>query len=405
LPVVVLVLIGAALLTPIALRVAGLLIRPLLVRSWGAVGSWLWSRLAVGGRRTILTIAALAAGFSFATLNGLFIASYRTAVVQYLETSFPADVIVNVGPPMSMLGGPVASLAAMHEIETFPHVVAVSPVRFVEATFAGNSIVVQGIGDDVLRGRFDGRVDFDRGEVVVSDTLMERYGLPAGKHFTLDTPTGPIDLAVKVVEADYFLDLGSVKLPWSVFSQRWGEDRANVFLVRLDEGADPAELKALIDSRLGDRYDLTVLTRNDTRVAINALIDSTFALMFLCEGLAILVAVLAVMNGLAGALLDRVAQLKILRAVGLTPSGLRRLVLFEGGVVGFVGGVIGLIAGAATAYRLCTVSWRTIAGFHMDLVWPVATLTAGLVAAVLSGAVASYLTLRGSTLVSAGRQT
>jgi putative ABC transport system permease protein len=395
--VLVLVLIGAALVTPIALRLTGVLVRPLLIQAFGGVGSWLWNRMAAGGRRTILTIAALAAGFSFATLNGLFIASYRTAVVDYLESSFPADVIVNVGPPMSMLGGPVASLDVMREVEQLPHVLAVSPIRFVEATFAGNSIIVQGIGDHVLRPRFDRQhVNFERGEVVISDTLMERYGLEVGKRFTLDTPTGPIELTVKTVEADYFLDLGSVKLPWSVFNERWREDKANVFLVELDASGDPAELKALIDSRLGDRYDLTVLTRNDTRVAINALIDSTFALMFLCEGLAILVAVIAVTNGVAGALLDRVEQLHILRAVGLTPRGLRTLVLLEGAVVGLVGGAIGVLAGSAGAYRICTASWRTVAGFHMTLVWPVMTLGAGLVAAVLSGILAGYLALRGS---------
>jgi putative ABC transport system permease protein len=120
--------------------------------------------------------------------------------------------------------------------------------------------------------------------------------------------------------------------------------------------------------------------------------------MFLCEGLAILVAVIAVMNGVASALLDRVDQLYVLRSVGLTPSGLSRMAVIEGGIVGFVGGMVGLLAGSAAAHRVLTVSWRSVSGFHMPIVWPMKTLAMGVVAAVLSGSVAGYLALRGAAL-------
>jgi putative ABC transport system permease protein len=402
----VIVMFGAALLAPLIVRASGFFVRPALGLGLGSVGRWLWGRFLAGGQRTTMTIAALAAGFAFATMISVFIGSYRNAVIHYLETSFPADVILNVGRPMSMLGGPVASVDLIPEVLALPGVRAVSPLRFLEGTIDGKSIVVQGISDDLLRHRFDeSELDMARGEVVISDTLMERYDLHEGSELTLDSPTGPVRLEVRIVEADYFLDLGSVKVPWSVFAERWQETKANVFLVHLEDGVQPSALKSAIDARIGKRYDLTVLTRNDTRQAINLLIDSTFALMFLCEALAVLVAIIAVMNGVACSLLDRTPQLETLRAVGLAPSGLRRLVVIEGSLIGFLGGAIGIVFGAIATYRLLTASLRVVAGFHLPVVWPLGTLSVGLVAACASGAVAACLALRSTTLNVPARRT
>ena len=68
----------------------------------------------------------------------------------------------------------------------------------------------------------------------------------------------------------------------------------------------------------------------------------------------------------------------------------------EGAIVGLVGGAIGLLAGCAIAYRLLTVSWRTIAGFHMPIVWPFAPLVIGLLTAIITGALAGYVASRGA---------
>ncbi len=392
---ILLELIGTAFLVPLLLRASGIVLRPVHRRLWGPVGQWLWEQMARPNRRTSLTITSLAAGFSFALLMAVLLASYRSAVVNWVETSFPADLIVNVGPGLSLVAGPVADVAVGNEIARIAHVTSVKPLRFMDATFRGQPMIVQGVADALLRQQRGGHVlDAAQGEVAISDTLSERFSLALGDRFELDTPTGAIALLVKVVEPDYLLDVGSVKIPWSIFSVRWNEQRANLFLVDLDDPGSAADVKARIDATVGATYDLTVLSRKDTRAAIDLLISSTFALMFACELLAILVAVLAVMNAVSANLLDRAKDLRVLRTLGLTPKALRRLTLTEGGTLGFLGATFGIAVGAVAAHRLLRASVLTVAGFHIDVIWPYGAAAAMVALGTASGALAAYLGTR-----------
>ncbi len=391
----VLLLVGTAFLAPVLVRMASAILEPLLRRSWGGVGTWLWEQVARGGERTALTIASLTGGFAFAVFMAVVLVSYKTAVVEYLETSFPADLIVSVGPGLSLLSGPTASIAAGEEIARIPGVIEMLPARFVEVSFGDAPIIVQGLGDGLFEKRYgDSAPEIERGEVVISDTLMERHGLDVGDRFSLPTPTGPIELIVAKVEPDYLLDLGSVKIPWSVFSERWNESRANWFMLTLASSASASDVKAAIDRDVGGRYDLTVLSRKDTRAAIDLLISATFALMFLCELLAVAVAVMAVMNGIAASMLDRARQLRLLRTLGLTPKASRRLMATEGATLGLLGGVFGVSVGSIAVYRFLTASIRHVAGFHIDVVWPIGTVLTLLVFGAFVGMVTGYFASR-----------
>lgn len=392
---ILLQLFGVAVLVPILLRITGLVLRPLHRRLWGPVGQWLWEQTARPSRRTSLTIGSLAAGFSFALVMAVLLASYRSAMVEWVESSFPSDLVVNVGPGLSLVAGPVADTVVGDRIAELPHVKAVKPLRFLEASLRGEPMIVQGTADALLAQRHVREpLDVASGDVAISDTLSERFDLHVGDRFELDTPTGPITLVVKVVEADYLLDIGSVKVAWSTFSHRWKEHRANLFLIDLDDPAAAAEVKAQIDATVGSTYDLTVLSRMDTRAAIDLLIASTFALMFACEALGILVAVLAVMNAVSANLIDRARDLRLLRTLGLTPSALRRLTMTEGGTLGFVGAAFGIVVGSVAAHRLLRASALTIAGFHIDVVWPYGAAATMLLLGTVSGALAARLGAR-----------
>ena len=392
---ILLELLGTAVLVPVLLRWSGVILRPIHRQLWGPVGQWLWQQTARPHRRTALTIGSLAAGFSFALLMAVLLASYRTAVVDWVEASFPADLIVNVGTGLSLVAGPVADAAVGDRISEIPHVKSVKPLRFLDTSFRGRPMIVQGVADALLREQHPTHaLDGSEGEVAVSDTFSERFDLSEGDGFQLDTPTGALRLVVKVVEADYLLDVGSVKIPWSVFTSRWNERRANLFLVDLDDPSAAATVKASIDATVGSTYDLTVLSRKDTRDAIDLLISSTFALMFACELLGILVAVLAVMNAVGANLVDRARDLRLLRTLGLTPKALRRLTMTEGGTIGLLGAVLGVIVGAIAADRLLRASVLTVAGFHIQVVWPYGAAAFMMLLGTISGALAARLGLR-----------
>jgi ABC-type antimicrobial peptide transport system permease subunit len=85
----------------------------------------------------------------------------------------------------------------------------------------------------------------------------------------------------------------------------------------------------------------------------------------------------------------------VLRAVGLTPAGLRRLVMTEGATLGLLGAGAGVAIGSIAVYRFVRGSVVAVAGFHMPIVWPLGTALAMVVLGALSGAFAAYVAMRG----------
>ena len=403
---IALMVVGAIGLTPVVVRAVKPALAAIHAASWGRLGPWVTSSLFRSDLRTTLAVGAVAAAFSFATLMSVLTVSYRDAVVSYVETSFPSDMIVNVGPPLSMLAGPVASLRAAADIARVTGVSSVSPARFIEASFRGKPIIVQGLGEDLLE-RVWPELDHRRadGGVLVSDTFSLRYGIYEGDTFSLASPSGALRLTVADVVADYFLDLGSVKIPWSRFAEKWGETRANMFLVELGEGADPAMVKADIDRDVGARYDLTVLSRQDTRAAVDALIAATFALMSLCGVFALFVAALGVVSAVSASVHERRSELALLRALGLTPGAMRRLVMTEGGTLGLLGGMLGVGVGCLISWRIIGAALRNIAGFNIEIHWPVANLALTIAGAAVAGALAAMAVSRGVGASARTRQT
>lgn len=63
----------------------------------------------------------------------------------------------------------------------------------------------------------------------------------------------------------------------------------------------------------------------------------------------------------------------------------------EGGTLGFVGAAFGIVVGAVAAHRLLRASALTIAGFHIEVVWPYGAAATMLVLGTVSGAVAARL--------------
>src|SRR5208337_5565420 len=100
----------------------------------------------------------------------------------------------------------------------------------------------------------------------------------------------------------------------------WKDYTVNIFRLYLNAGASEAEVKRRILERFSKQRRLFVLTNGDVRQYILRLTDQYFGITYVQIAVAVLVAVLGIVNTLTVSITDRRRELGVLQAVG----GLRR---------------------------------------------------------------------------------
>jgi putative ABC transport system permease protein len=90
----------------------------------------------------------------------------------------------------------------------------------------------------------------------------------------------------------------------------------NIFRLYLTPGADEAAVRKTILEKYGSRQRLFVLTNKDLRDYILRLTDQWFGLTYVQIAVAVLVAVLGIVNALTVSITDRRRELGVLQAVG-----------------------------------------------------------------------------------------
>ena len=119
--------------------------------------------------------------------------------------------------------------------------------------------------------------------------------------------------------------------------------------------------------------------------------DRTFGVTSVLRLLAGAVAFVGVLSALLALQLERARELGVLRAIGLTPRQVRRLVLSETGLMGAIAGLIALPLGAGLAWILIEHINTRAFGWSLWLQLPASLLVQALGLAVLAALLAGLV--------------
>ena len=144
----------------------------------------------------------------------------------------------------------------------------------------------------------------------------------------------------------------------------------NIFRIYLQHGASDSAVRQEILNRVGGTTRLFVFTNRDLRDYILRLTDQWFGLTYVQIAVAVMVAVLGIVNTLTVSITDRRRELGVLQAVGAIRRQIRRTVWIESLASRFIGLALGFGLGAVQLYYTLEITRRDIAGIRLDYMYP-----------------------------------
>jgi putative ABC transport system permease protein len=162
----------------------------------------------------------------------------------------------------------------------------------------------------------------------------------------------------------------------SLYIKHWHDDSVNLFRVYTEPGAEALGVRTKILERFEGHRQVFVLTNADLRAHIMGLLRQWSQLTSLQISVAVLVAVLGIINTLTVSIKDRRRELGVLRVVGAGHWQVRRTIWIEALSVGAFGLILGAALGALNLFYVLQIVHRDVTGIRLDYQFPFITVMA-----------------------------
>src|SRR5262245_5541346 len=333
-------------------------------------------------KRTSAAAAALMIGLALIVGAAVMVDSSRTMLNRQIATASKTGFYVQATSTDIGLAPRLARVLAAQ-----PGVRQVTEVRATDATVAGSAHKnVDGV-DPAAIGSFTdlavqhgGVASLSAGGLLVSQAAASGHGWRVGDRVRIQFGSfGISTLRIGGVFANVG-PLSDYVLSNATFSADSGRRVDNVDLVRADAGARGTVRRALAAYPGAQLMNEAAFAKNRGAVLANLLNLITVMLV-----LAIIIALLGIVNTLALSVVERTRELGLLRAIGMRRGQLARMVAAESVIIAVIGAVLGTVLGLALGTALAGTFTRpaTVAiPAGQIAVYIVATVVAGVLAAI-----------------------
>jgi putative ABC transport system permease protein len=395
-----LAIVVALLISPLLSLALARTLRPLLKWARPVEGALAADSLIQSPRRTSASVAALMLSLALVVaFAGMARASYHS-IIDWMETALNPELFIMPSqsivvrtmrfPPT--MGPEVAAIPGVHRVQ----MVRDARILFRKTPIMVVSLEVASIAETAQRAPVAGNADdmYRRtaaGEgLMVADNLAQLQHLKLGDILEVPAPKGLIRLPIVGIIVDYSDQQGTIFMDRSLFIRYWNDDSVNVFRVYLTRGARIPEVRQRILEKYAGQRQVFVLTNQELKSYILKVTDQWFGLTSVQIAVAVLVAILGIVNTLTVSITDRRRELGVLRAVGGLRGQIRRTIWIEALSIGTIGLALGFTLGAINLYYILQIVHNDIAGMRLDYAFPVSTALA-LVPTILGAAFVSAI--------------
>jgi putative ABC transport system permease protein len=371
-------LFSAALLVPGATSLACRVVAPLAGLAAGSLG-----RIATRGitshlARSSVAIAALAIALSATAGMGILVDSFRATVVKWLDTTLVADVYISSPSTFSNRESAVLSAQLVERMSADSRVIGTTSFRDIDLELAAGDKVFATAA--ALHPKSRDAYRFLEGDpaviwpafttrdtLIVSESLARHRSLSPGSTLEVRTREGVRPFEVLGVFRDYSSDQGWAMLARETWLRNWGDERISALGLFLAPGADVDATIASLRATVPLGEIVKVRSGTELEAASMEIFDRTFSVTRVLRLLAGVVAILGVVGALLAMELEREREMGVLRAIGLSPSGLKRVVLGQTGLLGALAGLFAVPIGIAVALVLILVINARSFGWTLDI--------------------------------------
>lgn len=387
-------LVGAVLIGPLlasgVIRVLGLA----LPRLFGPVGLLAKRNALRNPRRTGATAAALMIGLSLVAGLSVVSSSMLASASAQLDGSVGADFIITsnggLGVTPQALAAAKATPGLAHVTENKDVTAKIGSGAADADFFASSPTLLQDFSVKTVSGDMS-RVYSGDGIAIPQDLAKSQHlelGETVPVHFTGGSATRlPV---VAITSEDTVFNKNASYVSLQTLSASLPADALPMDFMLFGK-ADPGQADAAyarLQHRLAAYPQLDVKNQADYKAELHNQIGQLLDLVYGLLGLAIVVAILGVVNTLALSVVERTREIGLLRAIGLSRRSLRRMIRLESVLIALFGAVLGLGLGMGwgiTAQRLLATAGLDV----LSIPWP--TIAAVFIGAGAVGLLAALL--------------
>ncbi|GAA2444989.1 ABC transporter permease [Streptomyces glaucus] len=395
---VVLSLLGFVVVGPVLASGVVRVLGAVLLRVFGPVGRMAERNALRNPRRTGATGAALMIGLALVACLSVVGSSMVASATDQLDKTVGTDFIVQSD------SGQLITPQVVEAARNTPGLERVTEYKVLDAdlttpdgkTSKGETInaadptYVEDLRTETVAGDLADAYRPD--SMSVFEGFAEEHGLTVGSQVKVDFRDGrTATLTVRAITSDdVVIDKGAMYASIATVAEYVpaGKMPLDVLLfASAEEGRQDAayrDLKAALD----DYPQYTVRDQTDYKEALKDQIGQLLNMVYGLLALAIVVAVLGVVNTLALSVVERTREIGLLRAIGLSRRQLRRMIRMESVVIALFGALLGLglgMAWGATAQQLLALEGLNV----LDIPWP--TITGVFVASAFVGLFAALI--------------
>ena len=362
-----LLVLGVFVLTPLLSRPLIAAAAPVL-RVFGVSGKLARLNAVRNPRRTAATAAALMIGLTLITGMTVVAGSVQKGIDKMATDAIRADYVVSMANFQPLSPEVERTLAEQEEVT------AVSPMRNSPSRIGKDTEYLTGVDGSVFGELTE--LDFTQGSLkglkgdraVVDTDTAERHGWRLGSAFEVTYEDGKRgELTVSGVYRGNEM-LRGILLDTGTLDPHMARLTSMQVMVKTEGGASESA-KSSLEEALGDNPAVLVQDKKDVSESIAQMFTLMLNMLYGLLAMAVIVAVLGVVNTLAMSVFERSQEIGMLRAIGLDRRGTKRMVRLESLVISLFGGVLGVGLGVFFGWAAGELISSSLPTYELVLPW------------------------------------
>ncbi|KAB1986311.1 ABC transporter permease [Streptomyces triticiradicis] len=362
----VLLILGVFVLTPLLSRPLIAAAAPVL-RVFGISGKLARQNSVRNPRRTAATASALMIGLTLITGMTVMAGSLQKSIDKMATSAIRADYLV------SMANGNSLSPDVEKKLAAVDGVTGISPLRNAPSRIDRQTEFLTGVNGSAI-GELtdlpvtDGSFEVGGTRVVVDSDTAKSHGWKAGSGFRVSYEDGAKqNLTVAgVYEANEVMR--GIMLDTATLAPHQRDASDMQVMVKTAGGASDTT-KDRLEKALGDNPAIKVQDKQDFSDSIAQMFTLMLNMLYGLLAMAVIVAVLGVINTLAMSVFERSQEIGMLRAIGLDRKGIKRMVRLESLVISLFGGVLGIGLGVFFGWAAGELLGSRMSTYELVLPW------------------------------------